>query len=43
MGLHHDATFPGAVKELREVIEPVPAATPAEILGANAAALYNLP
>jgi predicted TIM-barrel fold metal-dependent hydrolase len=40
---HHDATFPGAVKELCEVIEPLPDATQAKILGANAAELYRLP
>jgi predicted TIM-barrel fold metal-dependent hydrolase len=39
---HHDATFPGALKELREVIAPLPQATQAKILGANAAALYRL-
>ena len=40
---HHDATFPGAVKELREVIAPLPDATQAKILGVNAAELYRLP
>ncbi len=40
---HHDATFPGAVKELREVVAPLPEAVQAKILGGNAAALYGLP
>ena len=40
---HHDATFPGAVKELRDTIAPLPKAQQAKILGANAAALYRLP
>jgi uncharacterized protein len=40
---HHDATFPGAVKALREVIEPMSGDARAKILGANAAALYRLP
>jgi hypothetical protein len=31
------------VKELREVIEPLPDATQAKILGANAAEVYQLP
>jgi uncharacterized protein len=39
---HHDATFPGAVKELREVIEPLAAPLQDKILGDNAAALYGL-
>lgn len=39
---HHDSTFPGAVKELREVIAPLPEAVQAEILGGNARALYRL-
>jgi predicted TIM-barrel fold metal-dependent hydrolase len=40
---HHDATFPGAVKELREAISPLPAEVRAKILGANARTLYQLP
>ena len=36
-------SLPGAVKELREVIEPLPDATQAEILGANATELYRVP
>jgi uncharacterized protein len=40
---HHDATFPGAVKELREVIAPLPEVVQAKILGLNAADLYRLP
>jgi predicted TIM-barrel fold metal-dependent hydrolase len=40
---HHDATFPGAVKELRQVIAPLRDTAQAKILGANAADLYRLP
>ncbi|HTZ10016.1 MAG TPA: amidohydrolase family protein [Acidimicrobiales bacterium] len=40
---HHDATFPGAVDALRRTMAPLPAATQARILGANAAELYGLP
>lgn len=39
---HHDATFPGAVKRLRETMAPLPVAEQAKILGANAKALYQL-
>ena len=39
---HHDATFPGAVKALRDLIEPLPAETRDRILGGNAAELYRL-
>ena len=39
---HHDATFPGAVKELRQVIEPLPEEVRVKVLGDNAAALYGL-
>jgi predicted TIM-barrel fold metal-dependent hydrolase len=39
---HHDATFPGAVKELRETIAALSAQVQAKILGDNAAALYRL-
>ena len=39
---HHDATFPGAVKELRETLEPLPAEARARILGTNAIDLYRL-
>ena len=40
---HHDATFPGAVKKLRKLIEPLPERARQRILGANACALYGLP
>ncbi len=40
---HHDSTFPGAVKELRDVIAPLPQPVQDKILGGNAAALYRLP
>jgi uncharacterized protein len=40
---HHDATFPGAVKELRETIAPMTADTQQLILGDNARVLYGLP
>ncbi len=40
---HHDSTFPGALKELRDVIDPLAPEVQAKILGANAAALYRLP
>jgi predicted TIM-barrel fold metal-dependent hydrolase len=40
---HHDATFPGAVKELRETISSLPGEIQAKILGGNARALYRLP
>ena len=39
---HHDATFPGAIKELRHTIEPLPVEVQARILGANAIDLYRL-
>jgi uncharacterized protein len=39
---HADSTFPGAVKELRDTIAPLPEATRQRILGDNAAALYGL-
>jgi predicted TIM-barrel fold metal-dependent hydrolase len=39
---HHDATFPGAVKELRDTIAPLPPDAQARILGANAIDLYRL-
>ena len=39
---HHDATFPGAVKALRDVIRPMSEADQAKVLGANAADLYRL-
>ena len=39
---HHDATFPGAVKELRDVIAPLTEEQRAKVLGGNAAALYQL-
>jgi len=40
---HHDATFPGAVKALRDVIRPMAPADQAKVLGGNAAELYRLP
>ena len=40
---HHDSTFPGAVKELRETIAPLAAEVQAKILGSNARSLYRLP
>ena len=40
---HHDATFPGAVKELRDVIRPMAAADQAKVLGDNALELYRIP
>jgi predicted TIM-barrel fold metal-dependent hydrolase len=40
---HHDATFPGAVKELRAAIAPLSAEAQAKVLGGNARALYQLP
>ncbi|HZT66070.1 MAG TPA: amidohydrolase family protein [Acidimicrobiales bacterium] len=40
---HHDATFPGATKELRETIGPLPPEEQARILGGNAVELYRLP
>jgi uncharacterized protein len=40
---HHDATFPGAVKELRAAISPLSAEARARVLGGNARALYRLP
>jgi predicted TIM-barrel fold metal-dependent hydrolase len=39
---HHDATFPGATKALRDTIEPLPAEVQARILGSNAIDLYRL-
>ena len=39
---HHDATFPGAVKELRQTIAPLPALAQSLILGENAHSLYHL-
>jgi predicted TIM-barrel fold metal-dependent hydrolase len=39
---HADSTFPGAVDELRATIAPIDAAARTKILGANAAALYDL-
>jgi predicted TIM-barrel fold metal-dependent hydrolase len=40
---HHDSTFPGAVKALRDTIAPLDASTRAKILGENARVLYRLP
>jgi predicted TIM-barrel fold metal-dependent hydrolase len=39
---HADSTFPGAVKELRETIAPLPEAAQVRILGENARDLYAL-
>lgn len=39
---HHDCTFPGAVKELRQVISPMTADAQASVLGGNARELYRL-
>jgi uncharacterized protein len=39
---HADSTFPGAVKELRGTIAPLPAGARRRVLGENAAALYRL-
>ncbi len=39
---HHDATFPGAVTELRRTMAPLPPDVQTRILGSNAAALYGL-
>lgn len=39
---HHDATFPGATKELRETIAPLAQDVQAKILGTNATDLYRL-
>jgi predicted TIM-barrel fold metal-dependent hydrolase len=39
---HHDATFPGATKELRDTISPLPGEVQAKILGTNAEDLYRL-
>jgi predicted TIM-barrel fold metal-dependent hydrolase len=40
---HHDATFPGAVTELRHSLEPLPSPVQERIIGANAKELYQLP
>jgi predicted TIM-barrel fold metal-dependent hydrolase len=40
---HHDSTFPGATKKLRDTIEPLATTIQAKILGENARALYRLP
>jgi uncharacterized protein len=40
---HHDATFPGAVEELRSTIAPLPSSVQERILGGNARDLYRLP
>jgi predicted TIM-barrel fold metal-dependent hydrolase len=39
---HHDATFPGATKELADTLRPLPTEAQAKILGANALRLYGL-
>ena len=39
---HFDATFPGATRELREVIAPLPADSQRRILGENARRLYGI-
>jgi predicted TIM-barrel fold metal-dependent hydrolase len=40
---HHDATFPGAVKALRENLAPLAPYAQDRVLGQNAAELYRLP
>ncbi len=40
---HHDATFPGAVTELRHSLDPLPTPAQERIIGANARDLYQLP
>ena len=40
---HHDSTFPGAVKALRDTIAPLDRVVQQKILGDNARALYRLP
>jgi predicted TIM-barrel fold metal-dependent hydrolase len=40
---HHDSTFPGATKKLRDTIAPLDERVQAKILGENARALYRLP
>jgi uncharacterized protein len=40
---HHDATFPGAVTELRHTLRSLSASVQEKILGANAKQLYRLP
>jgi uncharacterized protein len=40
---HHDSTFPGAMKKLRDTIAPLDPTVQAKILGDNAHALYRLP
>jgi predicted TIM-barrel fold metal-dependent hydrolase len=40
---HPDAKFPGVVRELEDAIAALDAHAQAKIVGANAAALYNLP
>jgi len=40
---HHDATFPGAVKQLRAAIGPLPSSVRQQLLRDNANALYRLP
>jgi uncharacterized protein len=40
---HHDSTFPGAVKKVRDTIAPLPQRIQKKILGVNARACYRLP
>jgi len=40
---HHDATFPGAVRKLRSLLDPLSEGARRRVLGANACALYRLP
>jgi predicted TIM-barrel fold metal-dependent hydrolase len=40
---HHDATFPGAVDELRRTLAPLSPEVQCMVLGANAVELYRLP
>jgi uncharacterized protein len=39
---HHDSTFPGAVRDLRETIAPLPDETQRMVLGTNALECYGL-
>jgi predicted TIM-barrel fold metal-dependent hydrolase len=40
---HHDATFPGAVRKLRSLLESISDRGRRRVLGGNACALYRLP
>jgi predicted TIM-barrel fold metal-dependent hydrolase len=39
---HFDATFPGATREIREVIAPLSSESQRRILGENARRLYGI-